>query len=142
MFTEVKIYKADQNADRQPTKEECQEIIQMLNNRVHHKRIPLKQEDCEDIKLDYNDHCHATARKIADLNKDREWERVSGYLFCRDDKEKLQKGHDILTTLKHHSVIKDNHDNFIETMEIIYPLDKYFFIIHDSGLLGWDLQAF
>lgn len=143
MFTEVKIYRAVQNADREPTKEECQEILKMLNNSSdYHQRIALKQEDCGDIQLSHEEHCHATARKIVHLNKNRGWERVSGYLLCRQDRSKFDKGEKSLIRLSHHSVVQDEYNNFLETMEILYPLNKYFFIVHYSGLLGWNLQAF
>ncbi len=143
MFTGVKIYSAVQNADREPTKQECQEILKMLNNSSdYHQRIALKQEDCGDIQLSHEDHCHASSRIFADLNKNRGWQKVSGYLFCSQDRSKFDQGEKSLIRLSHHSVVQDEYKNFLETMEKLYPLNKYFFIIHHSGLLGWDLQAF
>ncbi len=116
MFTEVKISKISPNPHRQPTKEDCQEILKLLNlnnNSDYHQRIALKQEDCGDIQLSHEDHCHTSARLFADLNKNRGWKRVSGYLLCCEDKDEFDKGEKKSIILKHHSVVQDEHNKFL-----------------------------
>lgn len=145
MFTKAVVFKQSENASTEPTEEECQQVIQLLNSDRYHERIALTEEDCKNIQF-ADDHCHATSRKIADANKDRGWERVSGYLFLRKyidefQKMKLTYTGDGLMLLKHHSVVKNEQDNLVETMEHIYPLKKYVFICHPSGSRGWDLQV-
>ncbi|MDJ0796468.1 MAG: hypothetical protein QNJ51_06470 [Calothrix sp. MO_167.B12] len=137
MFTHIHFHKPNGNHGAKPTQQDGQQILDILENAQWHERVPLKEEDCQNIQFDKNDLCHAASRKVASANSHRGWVRVSGYLVLR---EKIDNHANILT-LKHHSVVKDEDNNLIETVEIYYPIKKYLFICHPSGIKGWEAQV-
>ncbi|MCL1470453.1 hypothetical protein [Argonema antarcticum] len=147
MFTKVISVRPNKNAGRQPTEAECQQVLQLLNNGDYHLRASLSKEDRNHIQLNWDEACHSSARKFAEANRDKGWKRVSGYLVRKDmqefDKIKVKTfgDSDICMPLQHHSVVQDNLGNLLEVMGDLYPLEKYVFICHPSGSLGWHLGA-
>jgi hypothetical protein len=137
MFKSVDVYEQRQNSVKLPTEEQRQEILQILNSGKWRERISLNNQVYNITGINWSDDCHSTARIIIEVNQDKGWERVSGYLVSRNSVN-LSSG---LVLLKHHSIIKDEQNNLLETMDIIYPLEQYVFICHPSALLGCDLQA-
>lgn len=135
MYKKINIYSANQGAKQQPTQSDFKEILDNLNSNNFTTRI-----DAENVKYvspnfeDTNPDCHTVARIFAQANK---WDRVSGYLI---EQEKLDAGVNFIK-LTAHSVVKDKNSNFLEFMKFIYPLIKYYFILHKSGSNGYDLRA-
>lgn len=138
MFKKIVLYKSVQNNLEEPKMEDCRQILQMLNNAEFHKRVILRSEDCENIQIAWDSDCHSTCREIVNVNINKGWKRVSGYLFLH---KYINNPSSDLMLLKHHSVVKDEHGNLLETMEPVYHIEKYIFICHSSGLQGWDLKV-
>ncbi len=137
MFNNVEIHQKNKGAKLEPTKKDFEEIKELVNRREFETRKILKQGSYKEPAFENNNvecDCHATATKFTEINDG--WEKVSGYLIekARFDKENVIR-------LTAHSVVRDDKNNLFELMECVYPLEKYYFILHNSGSQGFDLKA-
>lgn len=135
MCLKIEIYQKNSEDKQEPTQRDFDEIINLLKERdFKTRKVPL-EGSYKEPNLDHSYHCHATARKFAEIND--KWEQVSGYLVEKVNFDNLS--HSIRLTA--HSVILNDKDDFFELMQGVYPLEKYYFICHQSGLQGYDLKA-
>lgn len=138
MCFKIEIYRANQGAKLKPTKQDFDEIVNLLKySAFKSRKIPQEgsYKEPQFLNSDFNCDCHLTATKFVEINN--QWEKVSGYLI---EKAKIDENNNVIR-LTAHSVVRDNNSNLFELMECVYPLEKYYFIIHNSGSQGYDLKA-
>lgn len=143
MFNQI-IYDKPDAQKKQLTYQEEQEILNRLNKGIFFERKKLTDKKIMpmlDQVMQIHVNCHNVTRELAKMIQNYNWQRCPGYLVERSvNINNSYKNH---AFLKHHSVIKDAQKQiFYECLLIIYPLEKYLFIPHDSGLKGWDIKVF
>lgn len=133
VFSNIEIKTSNTNSRGELTEDQGQEILDLLNAENFRTREELPTFYITPPTLEPSDHCHATARKYAEVNKNLT--KVSGYLVLSTHRNANE------VTLKAHSVVQDTNGQLFETMSAIYPLNKYDFIEHETGERGHDLEA-
>jgi len=135
-FTNIKIAKQNQGCYGNIQDEVFQEILSLLNTENYSNRTIPSQSSYKTPKdISYEDQCHATARKFAEVNDG--WTRVSGYIVQISD---LKADCDRVY-LWAHSVVEDASGNLLELMPTFSSLEDTIFIKHTSGIQGYDLIA-
>jgi hypothetical protein len=139
VFSQIGIRRFNENNTGELTQTELREILELLNEEHFSVREELGIEHSyqDPPDLEAFDHCHATARKYALANENLI--QVPGYLIlCIEiDAEQVE-----LIELKAHSVVQNTkRKELLELMSSVYPLDKYYFIEHESGRKGVDLEV-
>ena len=143
MFNQI-IYDKPNAQKKQLTCQEKHEILGGLNQGRFFERKELTNKKIMpmlDQVMQIHLNCHDVTRELAKMIQNLNWQRCPGYLVERSvNINNLSKNY---AFLKHHSVIEDVQNQiFYECLLIIYPLEKYLFIPHDSSLKGWDIKVF
>lgn len=136
MYKKLIVRAKNTYAKKEPNDNDFVEILSAVNSHNFATRIDFQEVNCTSPEEPdgENDHCHTIARMYAGLNDG--WKRVSGYLIKKDRLNTNTKP----ILLKAHSVCIDKNNNFIEVMPFIYPLSMYYFVSHNSGCDGYDLE--
>lgn len=137
VFTHIGIAKRNQGSHGHITEASMQELLLALNNREYcNRRIPNEGSYKTPENLLWDDNCHSSARKFAEVNNG--WTRISGYIIKMSDLSSDSNQ----AYLWAHSVIEDTNGDLIELMDTFSPLEDRVFIRHSSGSQSYDLWAF